>query len=63
MVVIFMSRVNLECDCCEESNVNFNNSAVSLNTGFKHIVLQVGDVEVVSHRISDAKKYDQGAKV
>lgn len=61
--MIFMSRVNLECDFCEELNAKFNISAGGLNTGFRHILLQVKDLKVASHRISDVKKYDQGAKV
>jgi hypothetical protein len=43
--------------------VKFNISVVSFNTGFKHIVLHVEDLKVASHRISNVKKYDQGAKV
>ena len=63
MVVIFMSRVNLEYDCCEELNVKFNISAGSLNTGFRHIVLHVEDLKVASRRISNVNNYDHGAKV
>ena len=58
-----MSSINWEYDCCEELNVKFNISAVCLNTVFKHIVLHIEDLEVASHRISNVKKYDQGAKV
>lgn len=63
MVVIVTSTENLEFGCCEELNVKFNISAVSLNTGFKRIVSHLEDLKVASHRISDVKKCDQGARV
>jgi hypothetical protein len=49
----FMTRVRLEYDCCEELNVKFNISTVSLNTSFKHIVSNLDDLKIPSHRISD----------
>jgi len=33
-----MTRVHLEYECCEELNVKFNISTVSLNTSLEHIV-------------------------
>ena len=51
----FMSRVPLEYDCCEELNVKFNVSTISLNTSFKHNVSHLDDLEVASRRISDVE--------
>jgi hypothetical protein len=48
----FMSKVNLEYDCCEELNVKFNINNTSLNTSFKHIVSHLDDLKIASHRIS-----------
>jgi hypothetical protein len=51
----FMSPVHLEYDCCEELNVKFNISTLSLNTSFKHIVSHLDDLKIASHRISDVE--------
>ena len=61
--MIATSTENLKFGCCEELNVKFNISAVSLNTGFKHIVSHLEDLKVADQRISDVKKCDQGARV
>jgi hypothetical protein len=49
----FRSRVHLEYDCCEELNLKFNISTVSLNTSFKHNVSHLDDLKIASCRISD----------
>jgi hypothetical protein len=51
----FMTRVHLEYDCCEEINLKFNISTVSLNTSFKHIVSHLDDLKIASCRISDVE--------
>jgi hypothetical protein len=51
----FMSKVHLEYDCCEELNVKFNISTLSLNTSFKHIVSHLDDLKIASRRISDVE--------
>jgi hypothetical protein len=51
----FMSRVHLEYDCCEELNLKFNISTVSLNTSFKHIASLLDDLKIASRRISDVE--------
>jgi hypothetical protein len=50
----FISKENLEYDC-EELNVKFNTSNISLNTSFKHIVSHLDDLKIGSHRISDVE--------
>jgi len=50
----FMSRVHLEYDCCEELNVKFHISTVSLNTSFKHTVSHLDDFKI-ANRISNVE--------
>jgi len=50
-----MSRVHLENECCEELNVKFKISALSLNTTFKHVVSHLDDLKIASRRISDVE--------
>jgi hypothetical protein len=51
----FMSKVDLEYDCCEYLNEKTNLSCLSLNTSFKHIVSHLDDLKVASHKISDVE--------
>jgi hypothetical protein len=51
----FMFRVNLEYNCCEELNVKFHISVVSLNTSYKRIVSHLDDLKSASHRVSDVE--------
>jgi hypothetical protein len=51
----FMSKVNLEYDCCEYLNSKTNLSILSLNASFKHIVSHLDDLKVASHKISDVE--------
>jgi hypothetical protein len=51
----FISRVHLEYDCCEELNVKFNISTISLNTSFKHIVSHLDDLKIAGRGIFDVE--------
>lgn len=51
----FMSKVNLEYDCCEELNMKLNISTLSLNTSYKHIVSNLDDLKIASHRVLDVE--------
>ena len=49
-----MTRVHLEYECCEELNVKFNISTVSLNTSLEHIVSHLDYLDC-QPRISDVE--------
>ena len=51
----FLSRANLEYDCCEWLNVKVNLSSISINASFKHVVSHLDDLKIASHRISDVE--------
>jgi hypothetical protein len=51
----FLSKVNLEYDCCEHLNAKSNLSSLHLNTSFKHIVSHLDDLKMASHRISEVE--------
>jgi hypothetical protein len=51
----FLSKVNLNYDCCEELRTKTNLSGISLNVSFKHIVSHLDDLKVASHRISEVE--------
>jgi len=51
----FLSKVNLEYDCCEWLNVKVNLSSVHMNTSFKHLVSHLDDLKIASHRISEVE--------
>jgi hypothetical protein len=51
----FLSRVNLEYDCCEGLNVKVNISTISVNTSFKHVVSHLDEMKIASRRISDVE--------
>jgi hypothetical protein len=51
----FLSKVPLECDCCEALNVKINHSAISMNTSFKYVVSHIDDLKVASHSISEVE--------
>jgi len=52
----FLSRVNLEYDCCEWLPVKANFTSVYMNTSFKHLVSHLDDLKIASHKISDVEK-------
>jgi len=51
----FLSKVNLEYDCCEWLNVKVNLSSVHMNTSFKHLVSHLDDLKIASHKISEVE--------
>jgi hypothetical protein len=51
----FLSRVNLEYDCCEGLSAKVNISTMSVNTSFKHVVSHLDDLKIASRRISDVE--------
>jgi hypothetical protein len=51
-----MSKVNLEYKCCEEPGVKFNISSMRLNTNFKHIVSNLDDLQIASHKVSEMEQ-------
>jgi hypothetical protein len=51
-----MSKVNLKYDCCEELGVKFNISSIRLNTNFKHIVSNLDDLQIASHKFSEIEQ-------
>jgi len=51
----FLSKVNLEFDCCEWLNVKVNFNSVHMKTSFKHLVSHLVDLKIASHRISDVE--------
>jgi hypothetical protein len=51
----FLSKVNLQYDCCEYLNGKVNISSISLNVSFKHCVSHLDDLKIASYRISDVE--------
>jgi uncharacterized membrane protein len=51
----FLSKVNLNYDCCEHLSTRTKPRGISLNATFKHIVRHLDDLKVASHRISEVE--------
>jgi hypothetical protein len=45
----FLSKVNLEYDCCECLNIRVNLSSLGMNTSFRHVVSYLDDLKIASH--------------
>ena len=45
----FLSRVNLEYDCCEWLNIRVNLSSLGMNTSFRHVVSHLDELKIASH--------------
>jgi hypothetical protein len=51
-----ISKVNLEYDCYEELGVKFNISSIRSNSNFEHIMSNLDDLQIVSHKVSDIEQ-------
>ena len=51
----FMSRIRLEYDCCEEMSAKISINTIRLNNSFQHIVSNLDDLKIASHRISEVE--------
>jgi hypothetical protein len=51
----FISKVNLEYDCCEKFKLKLNISHIHLNTSFRHVVSHLEDLRIGNNKVSNVE--------